>query len=113
MKADADVFLAACRRILRAMARGAKTFEEVRAELAGVSGYADRAGCQTLLQAMEDEGWVVTCRARLRPFASLETLYGLPDDVAACRVCGCITDLACEGGCSWVEDDLCSKCVGK
>jgi hypothetical protein len=27
-----------------------------------------------------------------------------------CRVCGCTWDHACEGGCSWVEDDLCSKC---
>jgi hypothetical protein len=27
-----------------------------------------------------------------------------------CRMCGCTWDHACEGGCSWVEDDLCSKC---
>lgn len=30
-----------------------------------------------------------------------------------CRVCGCTDDHACEGGCSWVEEDLCSACVGK
>ena len=29
----------------------------------------------------------------------------------ACRVCGCTEDNACEGGCWWVEDDLCSACV--
>jgi hypothetical protein len=30
-----------------------------------------------------------------------------------CRVCGC-TDLdGCGGGCSWVESDLCSACVGR
>jgi hypothetical protein len=28
-----------------------------------------------------------------------------------CRVCGCTDNNACEGGCSWVEDDLCSKCA--
>lgn len=28
-----------------------------------------------------------------------------------CRICGCIEDNACEGGCSWVEEDLCSACV--
>ena len=28
-----------------------------------------------------------------------------------CRVCGCIDDQACEGGCTWVEPDLCSKCA--
>lgn len=31
----------------------------------------------------------------------------------ACRVCGCTDDRACEGGCWWVEADLCSACVGK
>lgn len=30
-----------------------------------------------------------------------------------CRVCGCTEDNACEGGCSWVEDDLCSACADK
>lgn len=31
--------------------------------------------------------------------------------VPACRACGC-TDLhACEGGCHWVEQDLCSRCA--
>jgi hypothetical protein len=38
------------------------------------------------------------------------------DEVAACRVCGCTDDEACEGGCWWVEDpqglgDLCSACT--
>lgn len=28
----------------------------------------------------------------------------------ACRVCGCTDERACEGGCSWVEPDLCSQC---
>ena len=31
----------------------------------------------------------------------------------ACRVCGCTWYHACEGGCYWVEDDLCSKCAEK
>lgn len=30
-----------------------------------------------------------------------------------CRVCGCTDAAACEGGCSWVEADLCSACKGK
>jgi len=30
-----------------------------------------------------------------------------------CRVCGCTDDQACEGGCHWVEDDLCSSCAPK
>lgn len=28
-----------------------------------------------------------------------------------CRVCGCTDDHACEGGCYWVEPDLCSRCA--
>lgn len=34
-----------------------------------------------------------------------------PLGIRACRQCGCTDDHACEGGCSWVEDDLCSACV--
>lgn len=30
-----------------------------------------------------------------------------------CRVCGCTDARACPGGCTWVEADLCSKCVGR
>jgi hypothetical protein len=41
---------------------------------------------------------------------------GNPDeslfDVDTCRVCGCTDNTPCEGGCHWVEDDLCSACVG-
>jgi hypothetical protein len=33
-------------------------------------------------------------------------------DARRCRVCDCTDDRACEGGCSWVEADLCSACVG-
>lgn len=32
---------------------------------------------------------------------------------AVCRVCGCTWNNACPGGCSWVEDDLCSACTMK
>jgi phage N-6-adenine-methyltransferase len=37
------------------------------------------------------------------------------DVLVACRECGCTDDEACEGGCVWVEADLCSRCavVGK
>jgi len=27
-----------------------------------------------------------------------------------CRICGCTQNNACFGGCSWVEEDLCSSC---
>lgn len=28
-----------------------------------------------------------------------------------CRECGCTDNFACDDGCEWVEDDLCSRCV--
>jgi hypothetical protein len=34
-----------------------------------------------------------------------------PAGGTTCRVCGCTDERACEGGCTWVEDDLCSKCA--
>jgi hypothetical protein len=36
-----------------------------------------------------------------------------PDAVRACRACGCTDEHACEGGCYWVEKDLCSACQDK
>lgn len=32
------------------------------------------------------------------------------EDLQVCRKCGCTEDDACEGGCWWVESDLCSSC---
>lgn len=34
-----------------------------------------------------------------------------PAGGGTCRGCGCTDDHACEGGCFWVEDDLCSRCA--
>lgn len=28
----------------------------------------------------------------------------------SCRVCGCTWNTPCDGGCWWVEDNLCSSC---
>lgn len=36
-----------------------------------------------------------------------------PAEVARCRECGCTDEAACDGGCSWVEADLCSACRSK
>ena len=33
------------------------------------------------------------------------------DSAQKCKVCGCDWFHACAGGCYWVKDDLCSKCV--
>jgi hypothetical protein len=34
-----------------------------------------------------------------------------PLGIRQCRDCGCTDDYACDGGCHWVQDDLCSACV--
>lgn len=34
-----------------------------------------------------------------------------PAGGGTCRACCCTDDHACEGGCFWVEDDLCSRCA--
>ena len=34
----------------------------------------------------------------------------VPTDDQKCRVCGCSHYNPCEGGCWWVEQDLCSAC---
>jgi ParB/RepB/Spo0J family partition protein len=47
-------------------------------------------------------------------FAEFEDEHGDASVTAwwyVCRVCGCTEDNACEGGCSWVEADLCSSCA--
>jgi predicted RNA-binding Zn-ribbon protein involved in translation (DUF1610 family) len=46
-------------------------------------------------------------------FDNEEEDEGYQDDEQRCRVCGCTWDNACEGGCYWIEDDLCSKCAEK
>jgi hypothetical protein len=42
--------------------------------------------------------------------AQIEDLCVLFDG-DACRLCGCTQEMACEGGCWWVEADLCSECA--
>lgn len=56
------------------------------------------------------------------PFSAVATMVGYAvavgrligsaevDGEACCRVCGCTDDHACEGGCWWVQPDLCSQC---
>ena len=53
-------------------------------------------------------------RCKLVTKAIQKTLDSLPapsDAERACRVCGCTESTPCDGGCSWVEYDLCSACA--
>lgn len=33
-----------------------------------------------------------------------------PLGIRQCRQCGCTEDFACDGGCEWAEEKLCSRC---
>jgi len=51
---------------------------------------------------------------KIIPLRGLQGLFNAPDHLLwVCRVCGCSEFNACPGGCSWVDKDLCSACVGK
>ena len=58
---------------------------------------------------------VITCDdGRMRVPFGIEGAYYCPDcspHVAVCRECGCTDQVACPGGCYWIEPDLCSRCV--
>ena len=44
-------------------------------------------------------------------FLDPEKLPLPPVDGERCWICGCTDDHACEEGCSWIDGDLCSRCV--
>lgn len=49
---------------------------------------------------------------KIIPFRGWQGLFNIPDEaLRVCRVCGCSEANACEGGCCWVEEDLCSACI--
>jgi hypothetical protein len=39
------------------------------------------------------------------------TVVSRNKDTRKCRVCGCTDDMACPGGCFWIEPNLCSACA--
>lgn len=54
-------------------------------------------------------------RAAGDPLEAMKELAVLAKKLGArlpttCRMCGCTTDRACDGGCSWVAPALCSSC---
>lgn len=37
---------------------------------------------------------------------------GVEPSIPTCLGCGCTEDWECPGGCTWVDDNACSRCVG-
>jgi len=81
-----------------------------------------KVGDVLLLQEFDPKERVYTgCEIHVE-VTYIQTGFGLPDGLVMlsfrpargiCRVCGCTDEEACEGGCTWVEPDLCSSCVEK
>ncbi len=44
-------------------------------------------------------------------FLHLGRRIEIENGARSCRVCGCTYRFACPGGCSFVEEDLCSQCA--
>jgi len=48
---------------------------------------------------------------KIIPYKGNQRIFNIPAyELRACRGCGCSEFNACEGGCAWVEVDLCSAC---
>ena len=76
------------------------------------SGWMDGPGAAALVAEVEEHLALLRDQAAAYQhlLAKLEERHG-----QTCRVCGCSTMDPCwdetAGGCSWVEDDLCSACT--
>ena len=58
----------------------------------------------------EAEGWQLVSVTDIGPLLGPD---GEPvAQVRTCRLCGCTDEYGCDGGCAWVDDDLCSECLG-
>jgi ParB family chromosome partitioning protein len=76
-----------------------------------------RASDRFYLQHLEAHGYALSGTERelledpQPEDAAAESPVGDDTSVRSCRACGCTDAEACDGGCSWVEDDLCSECL--
>lgn len=72
----------------------------------------DKAACLAAMHVPGLQSTVLTAiHRRLRQLLKGEAV-GM-NAVRTCHVCGCTDARACEGGCSWVNANTCSRCVGK
>lgn len=65
-------------------------------------------GTQVLINPVDDHLLEIYYREQL---IGIATEVGVEEQ--KCRVCGCAWNNACEGGCFWVEEDLCSECISE
>ncbi len=75
---------------------------------AGVTWKAQRSAAWVVLE----EGSVAAhaCRVALGE-AGVPVIETLPN-APQCEGCGCVAELACEGGCGWAGVNRCTRCAG-
>lgn len=76
------------------------------------TGYACH-GCGVVEEAAEGGGLPKAWVKKEFPDRTLFLCPECQESALICRVCGCSDYDPCEGGCSWVEEDLCSVCLEK
>lgn len=63
-----------------------------------------------------DKAFALACR-QLQEFSGIawqglrKEILSIVDNEPVCRICGCTQNNACDGGCYWAEEDLCSSCA--
>jgi hypothetical protein len=82
----------------------------------GAAGIAHLVGVVGGHGAADFEGWELMAQTLEEVIAELRAAPPRPDltalGIRTCRVCGCTDNCGCEEGCYWVENDLCSSCIG-
>lgn len=65
------------------------------------------------LEVIAEDGTRVPVFEPASPDEAQALMAEVEKTMRRCRVCGCSEFHPCAGGCSWVEQDLCSACAGK
>ena len=85
------------------------------AHILGSIGAMAGAEPQRAYEAADFEGFNLMIKTLGQVMGEL-TAIPLPDlnilGIRTCSVCGCTDNCGCEEGCYWVEENLCSACVG-
>jgi PRTRC genetic system protein A len=88
-----------------------------------IHSHGSLAACFSLKDDADDAGEVklsvvlgnlddATADTRVMRLCAHGVIIPLEDETeTTCRVCGCTESTPCEGGCEWVEPDLCSACA--
>lgn len=78
---------------------------------------SDIAGCPATIGVVEWAGWpecngeIDECGDRDLWECWQKYFRERVEEEPICRICGCTQENACPCGCSWVEEDLCSRCA--